>query len=227
MLRKKITLVYLFSLSTLGFSQEIDYLKVKKTGKILCNCFTSSVGLETSSRISSCGQILSKGLSVIKSDSLRHGYFKKVDTYLQKNCREYILIQKSEGKNSDIELVTLDKYNNLKKTEIKLNYSTFKNKTFYYRDFIGDSILIRVEKGNWIEKSKLYNTTTTFLIEQNEKSAKLIFKGSEEEFFNDFYQKDEVIDLVLTKDGDNFYKLLLKFSNGIVLRKRLWVLKNN
>ena len=211
-------LLIFFVLPTILTSQEIDLSKVERIGSILCNCLESNEELEAASRIDDCGYVLSEGLSVIKSDSLKYLYSSKADTYLQKNCLSYLKILSKGNPNSDIRVESKLKYDNLKKENI--DYRVLEKGNYMYRDFINDTIYVRLNNNQLIENSKGYNTTTTFSIEQDESIGQMFFLKSDEVFYKDYYIENEPIDFILVKEKEGF-RLFTRFSNGIVLSKRL------
>ena len=221
-MRLKLLMFFVF-LPTVLTSQEVDLSKVEKIGSILCNCLENNEELEAASRIDDCGYVLSEGLSVIKSDSLKYLYSSKADTYLQKNCLSYLKILSKGNPNSDIRIENELEYENLKKENI--DYSVLEKGNYMYRDFINDTIYVRLNKNHWIENSKGYNTTTTFSIEQDESKGQMFFLKSDEAFYRDYYIQNEPIDFSLVKEKQGF-RLFTRFSNGIVLSKRLSKVKD-
>ena len=202
-------------------SQEVDLSKLKKIGNILCKCLQNNEGEETGSRINDCGYVLSEGLSVIGSDSLRDRYSSMADTYLQKNCKTYLKILTEENPNSDVELESRLKYEDLKNRNLRTKYHELPKGKFMYRDFVNDTIYIDINTSLWTEKSKAYGSITSFSIEEYESGTKMTFLDSNETFFRDYYTKNESVDFIFLKK-DSGYRLFTRFSNGIVLSKRLW-----
>ena len=50
---------------------------------------------------------------------------------------------------------------------------------------------------------------------------KIQFSKSNDMFFNDYYEENEIVDIILFKENKNTYNLISKYSNGIVLKKTL------
>lgn len=222
-MNKVYSIIVLF-FTTFCFSQNIDTKKVEKIGNILCNCLEDNISKNIEERVNDCGYVLTEGLSVIKSDSIRNVYAQKSDTYLQKNCLSYIKMIIDANPNSDIS-ISKD-FSSLKGKSISID-SDLKEKFFFYNDFIGDTIYVSFKENNLVEESSLTKAKTYFFIQNISSNSQLVFLNSEDSFFNDYYNKTETIDFFFLKENKDLYSILLKYSNGIILKKNLHTTTNH
>lgn len=218
----RIFLIVFFAL--LGYTSHSQHLvdseKVKTIGNILCKCFENNAEDEVNRRVSDCGSVLAEGLSVIRSESLKITYSTRVNTFLQKNCKEYIEIVLNDRPDSDISIEELDKFHTLNKSNNNSRLNNLRGNKYYYQDFIGDTIIVDVTEDFWIEKSKKFNSILKLSIEKSSQKTFLKFLNSNEEFFDDYYSKDELIELFVTKE-EYGYLVFMKYLNGIVLSKKI------
>ncbi|GFZ94792.1 hypothetical protein GCM10011531_28120 [Aquaticitalea lipolytica] len=213
----KIIIFLIFS--PLCFSQNIDPEKVSKISNIICECLEENKEDVIADRIDNCSFVLTKGLSVIKSDSIRNKYARDTDTYLQKNCYEYIRIISDSKSNSGQKLTSIEDFNNAKSFQVHVN--VIQENSFYYTDFIGDTILVYIKKNNFIEKITSSGKTINFKMGKKGKDSYLIFKESNDIFFSNYFDPKEKILVRSLKVNDRSYDIFLQYENGIVMQKTL------
>lgn len=219
---KKVLIITSIFFNFLGFAQKVDFEKVEKIGGILCDCLEENKLKSNEERVDICVNVLSKGLSIIKSDSIRNIYAQKADTFLQKNCLAYIEMLIKE--NSDILISNYDEFSFYEKKKVLIRNELIEQE-YYYKDFIGDIIFVKFDKNKMIERSKLSELKTFFNIRSNLSNLQLVFEKSEDDFFNDYYQNKEVIDFFISKENNLDFFLFLKYSNGVILRKMIHKVK--
>ena len=221
MLKRNLILV-LISVINLGYAQEVDYEKVAQIGKIICSCLDNNAEKPNLERINDCSSALAEGLSVIKSESLRHTYLRKSDTYLQKNCISYIeILSSKKSVVTDIRLENSNTMDILIKDEKGIGFSEINDKELLYHDFVGDTIYLTIKGDTLNESNKINNTSASFLIKPDALQPKMIFLDSKGAFYKDYYAKNEPIDFILVTET-NGYRLFTKFTNSIVMSKKLW-----
>ncbi|TYP76138.1 hypothetical protein [Aquimarina intermedia] len=208
-------LIFFFCLSV----HPQDFYKVKVIGDVLCDCLRENADKQDVVRIDQCGYVLSKGLSALKNDSIQGVYASKSDTYLQKNCFEYISLISKQKTNSDLKVSNKQSYES--KDNFFKYFQDFEDNNFYYKDFIDDSIVVTVNESRWREKLTSSGNMVSFNLIMNENSTKLRFVESNDSFFNDYYKPDEIIEVRAKKNTSNVIVVVFKFSNGIVMEKQL------
>lgn len=210
-----IILFIIFSISTKA--QEVDYGKIETISAILCECLKSNISKEDAIRIEECTNVLKDGLSPIKDENLKNAYAQKSDTYLQRNCLEYSKLIYKRVPNSDIALVDKSEFDSLNKiSKKKLEYLTGK---YTYTDFLGERFDVYIDKTHWIENIFSTGKKINFSIKPLESS--ILFDGSEDEFFRDYYNKNEALSVRFKVSENDSLTIILNLGKNIYLQKVL------
>ncbi len=91
--------------------------------------------------------------------------------------------------------------------------------SYFYKDYLGEVFNVEITESSWNEKMSSSNNYIKFYFNESNKS--LVFKESNDIFFQDFYKKGEEIEIKYVLNKTSKLEIVFDYGNDIYIKKTL------